>query len=54
MNKNMYKVNYIKDMVMKVAMFEDKDDAEQFSELMKSQGNNAGVNKWLWNTTIED
>ena len=47
--KYMYKVYYIKGGELREALFDDKETAEQFRELVK--GN---LNRWKWEVQIEE
>ena len=38
----------------KIAMFENRVDAAEYIELLKEKGTTALLNRWSWETVIED
>lgn len=52
MTKLMYKVHIAA--TGKIALFESRVDAEKYVALMQADGHTAVLNKWSWETTVED
>ena len=50
--KSMWLVHYGNSSINK-ALFDTKQEAESFCEMMKERGVYAGINVWMWDVLIE-